>query len=525
MRAIFHYILISFVFFSYGFTASLEKMSIAEKVGQLLMVHFHGEEANDDARNLIENYHVGGIIYYNWANGLHSPEQIQKLSSNLQTLAKNSSHAIPLFITLDQEGGVVTRLRNGFTIFPGNRALGMTGDPTLAELSAFYIGQELRSIGINMNLAPVVDINSNPKNPIIGVRSFGETATIVLPFARKSLEGFHRAGIMTSIKHYPGHGDVEVDSHVDLPILNKTKEELEREELLPFSELAQQADTVMTAHIMVPCFDANHCATLSQPILDYLRNEINFKGPIISDSLVMEGFLKCCGSIDEAAIQAFNAGCDILLLGGKQLVGTRANFELSVSDVQRIHASLVKAVSVGLISEERLNQAVQRILDLKDRYALSQTQALEFFDLATHKKLASKIASLALKKIVNRPIPSIRESKIAFFAPASMKEAIQESSLLTLGKETFPFFFEEKNDLQVMHHMTAKADLILFCSYNAWKSPEQTACIQSLLKDSKSFVLVVLRDPLDATLFPEADVILITYSPTAPSLQAAAEGL
>ncbi len=153
----------------------VQNMSIEEKAGQLLMVHFHGEDANEDAKTLIQDVKAGGIIYYNWSNGLSSPKQVKQLSASLQKLAQSNRIPLPLFIATDQEGGAVTRLKNGFTVFPGNKALGETGDPNLAEEAAQTMGKEMHAVGINVNFAPVVDVNINPKNPVIGVRSFGDT--------------------------------------------------------------------------------------------------------------------------------------------------------------------------------------------------------------------------------------------------------------------------------------------------------------------------------------------------------------
>lgn len=184
----------------YGFDAS--KLSLEEKVGQLLMVHFHGEVANEEAKNLIQDTKVGGIIYYNWSNGLDSPEQVRMLSESLQALVKKNLNPIPLLIAVDQEGGVVSRLSKGFTQFPGNRALGETSHPELAEESAFIIGCELQAVGVNMNLAPVVDINSNPRNPIIGIRSFGEDSDTVIAFGKSALQGYAAAQIIATLKHF-----------------------------------------------------------------------------------------------------------------------------------------------------------------------------------------------------------------------------------------------------------------------------------------------------------------------------------
>ncbi len=343
--------------------------TVEEKVGQLLMVHFHGESANNDARALVQDVKVGGIIYYNWANGLTSPEQVRNLSAGLQGLTQTNRHPIPLFIGVDQEGGVVSRLKEGFTHFPGNRALGETQNPDLAESTALAMGKELAIVGINMNFAPVVDVNTNPNNPVIGERSFGDDPETVAAFGAKALLGYQQAGIIPTLKHYPGHGDAQVDSHKDLPIIDKTLAELEYVELLPFARLASSADVIMTAHLLVPALDPEKCSTLSEKTIAYLRNTLDFQGVIITDSLVMEGLLKSCVSVDEAAIQALNAGCDILLLGGRQLASGDGDLELSVSDIQHIHLALVNAVKEGCISEKRLDEAFERVLRLKEHSA------------------------------------------------------------------------------------------------------------------------------------------------------------
>lgn len=353
---------IRFMTLMISFLVHAEEMRLEEKIGQLLMVHFHGEEANDEARELIQNLHVGGIIYYNWANGLHSPEQVRHLSQGLQSLAK-----LPLIIAVDQEGGRINRLKNGFTIFPSNGAVAQNGDPDVARSNAFITGQELLNVGVNMNLAPVVDVNSSTNKPVMGDRSFGDSPDLVIRFAEKALEGYRQAGILSSLKHFPGHGDVDTDSHVGLPMLSKSREEIEKCDLKPFIALAKKADSVMTAHILVPALDPTNCMTLSPSSLTILRDHMNHDGVILSDSLIMEGLLKNCTSIEEAAIRAINAGCDMLILGGKQLIGEHVNFELTLSDIQRIHQKLVQAVKQGDIKEERLNEAVRRILSMKQK--------------------------------------------------------------------------------------------------------------------------------------------------------------
>jgi len=514
--------------FSLAFGASVSELNLEEKVGQLLMAHFHGEEANEDAKALIQEIHLGGIIYYNWANGLTSPQQVLKMSEGLQKLAQATRLSIPLLIAADQEGGVVARLNKGFTIFPGNKALAMTESPELAEFSALAMGQELLAVGINMNLAPDVDVNCNPRNPVIGVRSFGDSPETVVAFGKRALEGYRQSGVISSLKHFPGHGDVGTDSHIDLPVVNKSREQLAKVEFFPFAQLASQADTVMTAHVLVPALDPDNCATLSSKILDFLRKEIGFQGVILSDSLVMQGVLKKTGSIDEAAIQALKAGCDILILGGKQLVGGNVKMEMTVADVQRVHKNLVEAVKKGRISEERLNQAVQKVLKLKDR--AFPHFGIDAVHTAGHQALARNIASLALRVVKNEPacLNSLAEKKVAVVAPELIRETIQETSLLKIGKETLSLFMgldPSEEEITTAKKNAQTAEVVIFCSYNAWKNPSQAALIQALLETGKPVILFALRDPLDAALFPKAHVSITTFSPTIHSIQAGCDQL
>lgn len=505
-------------------TTTIDEMTIEEKIGQVLLVHFRGEEANDEAQKLIQELHVGGFIYYNWANGLNSPEQVSRLSTGLQKLAEKQTHPIPLFIVADQENGLVARVK-GLTTFPGNKALGMTGDPKLAELSAYITGKELETVGVNFNLSPVVDINNNPRNPIIGIRSFGDTAGIVIPYAENAILGYHKAGMITCLKHFPGHGDVETDSHEDLPIINKTKEQLEATELLPFKVLAADADSVMTAHILIPSIDSKNCATLSKKILDILRDDIGFNGVIIADSLVMEGVLKNSGSADEAAIQSFNAGCDIIMLGGSQLLGNNILRELTVDDVTRIHKFLVDAVASGRISMQRLDSSVARILALKERYNLTLSSQYPI-NSPESQRLAKRIATLATRTLQQHPLPTdFKANTIAVFAPSTLQDTIQQTGLLQIGQTTTPYYYNGLNpaesELSAAEAVAKKADQVMICTYNAWKNPNQIKLINRLIELGKPTTLIVLRDPLDAALFPKANTIISTFSPTVPSIQAA----
>ncbi len=336
-------------------------LSVEEKVGQLLLVHFNGKEYNAKAEKLLRQAHVGGFIYYEWANGLVSPSQVKTLSEKLQ---KNSK--VPLFIAVDQEGGRVTRLKEGFTHPPGQPEISRKKKPETARIWATRVGKELNQVGINLNLAPVSDIATDPKKSPLRNRSYGSTPSLVTTFTKAAIHGYLGEGIIPTLKHFPGLGDTSVDTHQKMAINDKNKEELLAWELVPYRKLSHLAPAIMTAHVMVPALDPNNPATLSRPIItDLLRNQLGYNGIVMTDSLVMEGLNS---DVDEAAIKALEAGHDIVLLGGKQLVGEKNGYELQVDDVIRIHRKIVQAVKEGRLN---IDASVGRILALKNQMDLS----------------------------------------------------------------------------------------------------------------------------------------------------------
>lgn len=366
-------------------SSKLFALTNEQKVGQLLLVHFNGLEANEEAALMLREAHVGGFIFYNWSNALESPEQVRKLTSTLNQLNKELGAPAPLLFAVDQEGGRVSRLHQGFTSFPSPAKRAATQLPMLEELTAEAIGKELKSVGINLNFSPIVDINSNPSFHVMGDRSYGNDPTQVTLFAKAALVGYKRAGILASLKHFPGHGDAGQDSHHILPVVKKSKEALQRCELYPYFELAKDSPVVMTAHLKVTALDPFHPATLSSAILDeLLRQEMGFKGVVISDSLVMKGLEGT--SYEELALKALLAGCDMLCLGGK-LLNEPSQAEITPQEVLKIHHYLVSALKEGRFSQEMLDQKVERIVQLKAGLPLSS----ESYSPSAHQKLKEEL--------------------------------------------------------------------------------------------------------------------------------------
>src|SRR5438876_8759991 len=226
-------------------------MTLEEQIGQLLMVGFWGTTPSLEIIDLIQRYHVGNIILF--SRNIRDARQVLELTQSLQMIAKEAGQRYPLLIAIDQENGIVQRLGEAATIFPGNMALGAIGSEEIAYRVAKATGIELKALGINMNLAPVVDINNNPANPVIGVRSFGEDPSLVARLGTAMVKGYRAAGILSCLKHFPGHGDTTTDSHLALPVIPYTLQRLETLELIPFrGGIEAGAGSVMIAHVSFP---------------------------------------------------------------------------------------------------------------------------------------------------------------------------------------------------------------------------------------------------------------------------------
>ncbi len=354
----------------------IDSLSVEEKVGQLFYLFFYGDHLNEEAKKLLRDSSAGNVIYYTWANELSSMSRVRALSSAIQEEMEKSI-GLPALISIDQEGGRVTRLVGEFTQFPSARAMSEASGcrVDLIEEIAFTMGQEMHAVGINLDFAPVVDINNEPKNPIIGTRSFASDALTVTAHAAAFIRGLHRANVFATLKHFPGHGNTKSDSHLTLPTLFLSREELFDNELKPFIALKDSVECIMMGHILLPNIDSEP-ASISPYWISLLRDTIGFEGLIVSDSLVMRGitgeqstFEATVEAVSEAAIEAFLAGTDQLILGRlewasfEQPLAPELNYRLMRKVLQRFCG----AVYEGRISEERIDESLMRIFALKAR--------------------------------------------------------------------------------------------------------------------------------------------------------------
>ena len=347
----------------------IKEMSLEEKIGQLFHIGINGTKIDNKVKKLLRTFKPGGVILFarNFKN-LDS-KAIRELNSELQKISIQNT-GIPLFISTDQEGGRVKRLDQKSTVnFPSAMAFGQSQNATFTKEAALVTAYELRNLGINWVLAPVLDVNNNPSNPVINVRSFGSQAKLVSEMGKAYLEGNQIAFSTSAVKHFPGHGDTNIDSHYDLPTIHRNIEELQKIELLPFQMVIQEgkAEVVMTAHILFPNLDKENPATLSPNVIKkLLRKKLKFQGLVSTDAMEMKALSKRYKPA-QAARLAFLAGADILLLSKNNPL------------LRRMYYPLLKDFHKGKLSLKDLEKSIQRQLHLKWKKALFYRWSSPFF--------------------------------------------------------------------------------------------------------------------------------------------------
>lgn len=340
----------------------IKQMTLTEKIGQMVIMGVDGTSANEQTKELIEQYHVGGVILYQ--NNIANKKQTTDFLNELKQINTEKS-AIPLWLSVDQEGGRVSRMPSEYTKLPTNRAIGKVNNADLSRKIGNILGKELQSVGFNMDFAPVLDINSNPNNPVIGDRSFGANAEVVSKLGVQTMLGIQAQKVAAVVKHFPGHGDTSVDSHLDLPVVQTDLKRLKTFEWLPFeAAIKNKVDAVMVAHILLPKIDPDHPASFSKIIItDYLRKELQYNGVVMTDDMTMGGIVNHF-QLKDAAVQAVEAGCDVIMVAHEY------------DKAKEVLLNLKSHVESGAIAEDRIDQSVYRVLQLKMKYAL-QDQAVQ----------------------------------------------------------------------------------------------------------------------------------------------------
>ena len=500
----------------------LQNMTLEEKVGQVITAYFTGPGFGSALAGQLRDLPLGGVILFSGAGNIESPSQVAGLVEQIQRAALDRGMP-PLFIAIDQEGGAVARLTEGVTLFPGNMALGAAGSADLAGLSAAVTARELRILGINFNFAPVVDVNSNPANPVIGVRSFSSNPQDVARLGRAMVAPYRREGVIAAAKHFPGHGDTAIDSHYGLPLVPHDLSRLEELELIPFQAMVDAGvPAVMLAHILAPGLTGTDGlpASLSPQAVRYLREQMGFEGLVVTDSLSM-GAISNNWGLEEASVKAFQAGADLILFGPWAGV--------EPGDCYRIFNALLEAVQAGAITPERLDQSVRRILRTKMDYGLMEDplphrENLSQLALPESLELARRIAreSITLVRDSASVIPLSSRAKIPLIWPAEL-----EGSLAPL-LEDCPFLQPHLLSLQAPDTDISEvldslrgSPLVLAGTYNLGSYPAWAGLLNDLAAETE-LVLLALASPYDIMAVPSAGAYLCSYSSSSASMQALA---
>jgi beta-N-acetylhexosaminidase len=495
----------------------LAQMPVTQKAGQTLMIGFEGLTLTPELRNLIEHYHIGGVILFE--RNVASPDQVAQLTTDLQRVARMSGN-LPLLIAIDQEGGRVARLTEqaGFVEFPSAMAVAATGDLRNARRVAQALAIELRAVGINVDFAPVLDVNNNPANPVIGTRSFGCDPRHVAALGVAFIEAMQAEGVLAFGKHFPGHGDTGVDPHFALPTIIHDLEHLEAIESVPFyAAFATQVAGIVSAHVIFPALDPTpgRPATLSPAVLTgLLRDRIGYDGLLVTDSLEMGALVEAGYTPPRAALAAFMAGADVLLFN-KGHDDHRLAFDLILDQVRYSERA-----------SKRLDTAVRRILLAKARLGLfdSVPHAVPaLVGTADRRFLASMIAAAA--------ITLLRDDACLLPLSGDLRPYVLEIPGITgLGHlmdaiavpiHTHP----TDDDLRVAMELAEKRQPLVVGVAGLSDNPEQAKLVNALLASGASVVLVALRDPYDLLAFPNASTMLATYGVPPPTFAALAEVL
>ncbi|MET7382268.1 glycoside hydrolase family 3 protein [Streptomyces sp. NPDC005526] len=526
--------------------ALISRMTLEEKVGQLFVMRVYGHSATDPdqadidanlkeigvrtAAELIARYRVGGIIYFTWAHNTRDPHQIADLSNGIQRASLEQPRGLPVLVTTDQEHGIVCRVGKPATLFPGAMAIGAGGSRTDARALGRISGAELRAMGINQDYSPDADVNVNPANPVIGVRSFGADPDAVAALVAAEVEGYQGSRVAATAKHFPGHGDTATDSHYGFPVITHSRDLWEKLDAVPFRAAIEAGiDSIMTAHIQFPALDdSGDPATLSHPILTgILRGELGYDGVVVTDSLGMQGVRTKYGD-DRVPVLALKAGVDQLLNPPSLDVAWNA---------------VLQAVRGGELTESRLDESILRILRLKTRLGLfeqpyaSRGQVAMTVGNWAHRNTAARIADRTTTLLVNRdrllPLSRSEHRRLLVVGadPASPSgttgppTGVLAAALAELGFTTTVLSTGITPSAATVDKAVAAArdaDAVVVGTYNVGAGSSQQTLVERLVATGRPVVAIAIRNPYDVAQLPSVPAFLAAYSWTDVELRAAA---
>ncbi len=494
-------------------------MDVMDKVGQMLMVGFHGLEAPQYILDWLKEGKVGGIILF--ARNVETPQQLADLCQSLHEAAK-----YPILISIDQEGGAVARLREGFSQSPGAMALSATDDEQLTEDVSRVLGQEMATLGINWTYAPAVDITYNKENPTVGVRSFGTDKETVSQFASAAVRGFQSAGVAACAKHFPGLGDTAIDTHLALATLDAPVEQVIMNDLLPYrATMDEGLASIMTTHTVFAELDNDYPATLSPVVIkSLLREDLGFDGVVTTDCMEMKAISDNYGT-GESAVLAMLAGVDIVL------------FSHTRSMQEEAYSAMIAAAESGRVPLEIIDRANERIAKFKTEYP-ARVESIESIREEENLELMRAAAkkSLIMPKN-NGVIPLNTDLKIGLIEFASYLDsnAVEFAGLTGLStalRTVIPtietaIIRVSVNDEETQARakvLAESCDILIVATRNAhlWEHIQSLA--ESYLNTAPQSVLLALRNPYDAEVL-QADAVICTFGDAEPSLEAVVSAL
>lgn len=492
-------------------------LSLRQRVAQMFIIHLFGPQLTEAGRDFLTDYQPGGLVLL--GENIASPQVIAELTNSYQQTIVEAS-GLPLFIAVDQEGGPISHLQDGFTVFPTPALLTATHDHQLAYQVGQAISSELGAVGINMNLAPVADLETNPNNPIIKRRSFGSDPEMVSSTVAPFVQGIQDTGILATAKHFPGHGDSTTDSHTSLPVIELSREHLETVELAPFRAAVQaEVAAIMVAHIWYPALEPQPetPASLSFEIVTgLLRQEMGYEGLIVTDALDMDA-IDTVYDYPGAVIKAIQAGVDLVI-----------SAHVSLESQQQAIEAVVNAIQSGEISESRVNESARRILDAKSRFGLLSWQPLDpetaqsRIDLETHSVLIDELFRKGTTVVYDRNhfIPLPIESNTAVIYPATRPSIVtqcgaQHENVQWYGVSASP----TDDEIASARNLAQRSDIAIVFTQNADEDPQQVALVKALPPEKTG--VIALWSPYDWLSFQNISTYIVTYSPQQPAISAA----
>ena len=499
---------------------------MSPNVAETLLLSFEGTTPPDDVLHRVRDDPPAGFTLFVNEN-VRDVHQVHALTASLE--GANPSD-LPLLIATDQEGGQLIAL-SGTTGFPGNMALGAAGDPELTERVGQAMGREMLAMGVNLNYAPIADLNTNPDNPSLGIRSFGDQPHQVAPHVAALVGGLRSVGVLATLKHFPGKGHAQVDSHYGLPVIHHDRTRLDEVELVPFrAGMEAGAELVMTGHFAIPGITErdNIASTLSPAVMTaLLRDDLGFEGAVVTDAFDMGAITQGEGQLVDA-IAAIRAGVDLLLLKG--------------DGQERLERGLALANHRGMISDDRLATAVARARELRRRVAKSDRPDLDVVGSAAHAGLAREAAERSVTLVKNDagllPLNLESSHRVATIMPTPIDlTPADTSSLVPPGlaaalRNHHPHVDEfvvghppSDDEIAAMRDLAPRYDLVVLGTISASLDSQQAELANQLLGTGTPVIALALRTPYDVRAYPTAPTYLCSYGLRPPSLAAAAAAL